>query len=425
MARVLESRRVEGPEVGPDDLARGVALDPLGAGVPALHDPFGREHEDRVVLDVVDQQPEADLAAPQQLLGAALPADVLHLDEEVERSPTAVEHRGERRDTRRWVGQLRARRARPARTCAEPSSRSAMSRCRRGRPRRRRTRRTPCRPASSTERSRISARAALARATRPASVTVAIPIAASSKTSRKRSRCSRSTRSVGLVVAALRLDPHLRRHGLRRVARGAARRGRRRASPAGWTSPGRPRRRAASARWARPRSWKPLYIATLVPGEAARIRGSASRPSMTGIDTSSSTRSGWCSSTAAIAWTPSVASATTSTLRESRSRVRTSERTSGGVVDDHDRRQSRVHTRSSGHPRNLTATCRLVQRTVPRRGRTRPAGRGRRAGRLAPAEDLRGVPGAVVAPLGADRHQPVATVAKVLAVRRSTASSRP
>ena len=41
-----------------------------------------------------------------------------------------------------------------------------------------------------------------------------------------------------------------------------------------------------------PDSAKPLYITTRVPGETPRTSGSASNPSMPGIETSSSIRSG-------------------------------------------------------------------------------------------------------------------------------------
>jgi hypothetical protein len=95
VAPVLLRLRVERTEVPADDLLLGVALDPLGSGVPALDQALRGEHEDRVVLDLLDQQSEADLTASQLLLGTALAADVLHLEEEVERSLAAVEHGGE------------------------------------------------------------------------------------------------------------------------------------------------------------------------------------------------------------------------------------------------------------------------------------------------------------------------------------------
>ena len=52
---------------------------------------------------------------------------------------------------------------------------------------------------------------------------------------------------------------------------------------------------SARARSVRPFSSKPLNITTRVSGETSRIRGSASRPSISGMDTSSSISVGWCS----------------------------------------------------------------------------------------------------------------------------------
>ncbi len=50
---------VELREVLTDDLLGGVALEPLGAGVPAAHHPLGVEHVDGIVADAFDQQPIA------------------------------------------------------------------------------------------------------------------------------------------------------------------------------------------------------------------------------------------------------------------------------------------------------------------------------------------------------------------------------
>ena len=52
-----------------DDLVGRVALDPLGPGVPGGDVAVGVEHEDRVVPDALDQEPEALLALAQRLLG--------------------------------------------------------------------------------------------------------------------------------------------------------------------------------------------------------------------------------------------------------------------------------------------------------------------------------------------------------------------
>ena len=79
-------RRVEDPEVLADDLLGGPALAPLGPGVPADDVTLGVEHEDRVVLHRLDQQ-------PQHLLGLALAADVLDLEEQVERPSGGVPDR--------------------------------------------------------------------------------------------------------------------------------------------------------------------------------------------------------------------------------------------------------------------------------------------------------------------------------------------
>src|SRR5690606_39635637 len=64
-------RRIEHGEVLADDLVGAVALDLLGAMVPAHHPALGVEHEDRVVAHAFHQQAEALLAAAQQLVGLA------------------------------------------------------------------------------------------------------------------------------------------------------------------------------------------------------------------------------------------------------------------------------------------------------------------------------------------------------------------
>ena len=55
-----------------DDFSRRVTLDPLGAHVPARDAAFRIEHEDRVVLNAFDHQPQSLFALPQRLFG--LPA---------------------------------------------------------------------------------------------------------------------------------------------------------------------------------------------------------------------------------------------------------------------------------------------------------------------------------------------------------------
>jgi hypothetical protein len=47
-----------------EDLLAPPALDPLGTLIPADHPPLGVEHEDGVVGDAADQQPQPLLAVP-------------------------------------------------------------------------------------------------------------------------------------------------------------------------------------------------------------------------------------------------------------------------------------------------------------------------------------------------------------------------
>ena len=95
MPASADLRGVEDAEVAADDLLGGVALDALGAGVPA-HDVAARvEHEDRVVLDHFDEQPETLLALPQALDRCPLGGDVLHLQEQVQRPAPGVADRCE------------------------------------------------------------------------------------------------------------------------------------------------------------------------------------------------------------------------------------------------------------------------------------------------------------------------------------------
>ena len=56
-----------------DDLAGGIALEALGAGIPARDMARRVEHVDRVVGDGVDQQPEARLVGERRVEWAALP----------------------------------------------------------------------------------------------------------------------------------------------------------------------------------------------------------------------------------------------------------------------------------------------------------------------------------------------------------------
>jgi hypothetical protein len=96
MPRGLLPLGVEHPEVATDDLLRRITVAALGAGVPAGHTTVGIEHEDRVVLDRLDQQPEPLLGPAQPLFSHPLTRHLLHLQEEVERAFHGVEH-GRRR----------------------------------------------------------------------------------------------------------------------------------------------------------------------------------------------------------------------------------------------------------------------------------------------------------------------------------------
>ena len=62
---------VEAAEMLADDLVRRILVDPLRAGVPVGHAPVGIEHEDRVIGDALNQQPEAPLAVARAPLCAA------------------------------------------------------------------------------------------------------------------------------------------------------------------------------------------------------------------------------------------------------------------------------------------------------------------------------------------------------------------
>ncbi len=68
--------RVEQREMPADDLAGGVALDRFGPGVPVRDRALRVEHVDRVVVDALDQQPEALLALEQRPIGLAPFRDV-------------------------------------------------------------------------------------------------------------------------------------------------------------------------------------------------------------------------------------------------------------------------------------------------------------------------------------------------------------
>jgi hypothetical protein len=67
-------RRIEAREMRPDDVVAGVALDALGAGVPARHPALEIEQEDGVVADVADHalgQPPGGLLVDARLVQRA------------------------------------------------------------------------------------------------------------------------------------------------------------------------------------------------------------------------------------------------------------------------------------------------------------------------------------------------------------------
>ena len=61
-----------------DDFQSRVSLQTLGALVPGIDVALGRQHEDRVVEDAVDEEPEALLAFAQRELGLAAFGQVAH-----------------------------------------------------------------------------------------------------------------------------------------------------------------------------------------------------------------------------------------------------------------------------------------------------------------------------------------------------------
>src|SRR6185295_1553135 len=61
--------RIKDREMLSDDLVGGVALDPLGAGVPGSDVSPGVEHEDGVVPDALDHEAEALLAHAERYFG--------------------------------------------------------------------------------------------------------------------------------------------------------------------------------------------------------------------------------------------------------------------------------------------------------------------------------------------------------------------
>ena len=68
--------RKEAGEVAADDFLRAVSGDSLGAGVPGDHLAARVQHEDRVVIDLVEERPILILAHAQRIFRQAAPAAV-------------------------------------------------------------------------------------------------------------------------------------------------------------------------------------------------------------------------------------------------------------------------------------------------------------------------------------------------------------
>ena len=77
-----------------DDLLGRVALDALGARVPARDPALGVEHEDGVVPDALDQQAEALLALAAGVLGVAALGDVAEHQHDADDLARGVADRG-------------------------------------------------------------------------------------------------------------------------------------------------------------------------------------------------------------------------------------------------------------------------------------------------------------------------------------------
>ncbi len=83
---------IELGEMQTDDLVGGVALDPLGAGVPAGHHPVGIQHDQRAVVDAFHEDAELPLALQQGLLGRLPLCDVAGgVDEADDGSPVVAD----------------------------------------------------------------------------------------------------------------------------------------------------------------------------------------------------------------------------------------------------------------------------------------------------------------------------------------------
>jgi hypothetical protein len=89
---------VEAGDVRPDDLGRRVAVDALGARVPGRHPALGVEHDDGVVGQALDQQPELPLALLQRPLRLVSRGDVARVLGETDQPARLVAYGVERRD---------------------------------------------------------------------------------------------------------------------------------------------------------------------------------------------------------------------------------------------------------------------------------------------------------------------------------------
>src|SRR4051812_22050869 len=82
--------REESREVHSNDFVLTVAVDVLGAAIPARDVTVRIQHEDRVILDARDHEPESFLALPHGLFGAPLCADVSEHEHRATRAAAAV-----------------------------------------------------------------------------------------------------------------------------------------------------------------------------------------------------------------------------------------------------------------------------------------------------------------------------------------------
>ncbi|HET8584985.1 MAG TPA: hypothetical protein VFM89_04535, partial [Casimicrobiaceae bacterium] len=87
--------RVEDREMLADDLVRRITADALRAGVPRDDAAVGIEHEDRVVDDAVDEQPESFFAFCQRLLVRAPLGQVARDFREADQRTGLVTKRGD------------------------------------------------------------------------------------------------------------------------------------------------------------------------------------------------------------------------------------------------------------------------------------------------------------------------------------------